>query len=290
MSQSRLSIIPSRAIADPDLTATQLRVLGAIGSFTGRDQSAYPKQSTLAELLGIARETVNRAVKALAKAGYIEVKAQKRADGGQTANLYFVKLDPCDATITPPVTVGITPPVTPAITPNRTIHINDTNSNELVSAQSADTQPERKVAKKTARRGSRISDNWGPTPKDYAFATSKGLSPQEINDEADRFRNYWAAKSGRGSTKLDWEATWRNWVTSDFGPVVRKQRQAARAGGGSSVASALDRVAHQLEFGSYADAGREELHRAQAYADDSSGRGQAEIIDANGDVLASRAF
>ena len=168
-----------------------------------------------------------------------------------------------------------------------------THSNECVGAQSADTpaeQPKQKAAKKTARRASRISDNWGPTPKDYAYAKSKGLSPQEINDEADRFRNYWSAKSGRGSTKLDWEATWCNWITSDFGPVARKQRQATSAGRGSSMASALDRVADQLEFGSHQSAGREELHRTQAHADDSTSRGQAEIIDANGHVLASRPF
>ena len=168
-----------------------------------------------------------------------------------------------------------------------------THSNECVGAQSADTQPEqpkRKVAKKTARRATRISDNWAPTPKDYAFATSKGLTPQEINDEADRFRNHWINESKK-PTKLDWEATWRTWITKpEFGPVARKQRQAARTGGGSSMASALDRVADQLEFGAYADAGREELHRTQAHADGFGSGGQAEIIDANGDVLARRAF
>lgn len=170
---------------------------------------------------------------------------------------------------------------------------NKPTTNVVVGAQSADTQPEqpkRKVAKKTARRASRISDNWAPTPKDYAYATSKGLSPQEINDEADRFRNHWISAT-KNSTKSDWEATWRTWISKpEFGPVARKQRQAARAGRGSSMASALDRVADQLEFGAYANAGREELHRTQAHADGFGSGGQAEIIDANGDVLARRAF
>jgi DNA-binding transcriptional ArsR family regulator len=142
MSQSRLAIIPSRAVADASLTATQLRVLCAIGSYTGKEQSAYPKQSTIAELLGISRETVNRAIKVLKKAGYVEVEAQfKNAGGGQSASLYYVRLDPCDDTITGGVTCdssvtgGVIPTVTggvtPAITP-RTIQLNDTSSDEEV--------------------------------------------------------------------------------------------------------------------------------------------------------------
>jgi len=102
-----------------------------------------------------------------------------------------------------------------------------TDTNVSVGAFSASThedQTDPMPAKKARRRGSRISASWTPTPKDYAFATSKGLTTQEINDESDRFRRYWIAKAGRGATKLDWESTWCNWVTSDFGPVARKAR------------------------------------------------------------------
>jgi hypothetical protein len=28
----------------------------------------------------------------------------------------------------------------------------------------------------------------------------------------EQFRDYWSAKAGSGATKLDWQATWRNWV------------------------------------------------------------------------------
>jgi len=30
--------------------------------------------------------------------------------------------------------------------------------------------------------------------------------------ETEKFRNYWRAKTGQSATKLDWEATWRNWM------------------------------------------------------------------------------
>jgi len=30
--------------------------------------------------------------------------------------------------------------------------------------------------------------------------------------ETDKFRDYWLAKSGRDATKVDWNATWKNWL------------------------------------------------------------------------------
>jgi hypothetical protein len=42
--------------------------------------------------------------------------------------------------------------------------------------------------------------------------------------ELDKFRDYWCAKSGADGTKLDWEATWRNWVrkAAEQAPPGRK--------------------------------------------------------------------
>jgi hypothetical protein len=30
--------------------------------------------------------------------------------------------------------------------------------------------------------------------------------------ETEKFINYWQSKSGKDATKLDWVATWRNWM------------------------------------------------------------------------------
>lgn len=32
--------------------------------------------------------------------------------------------------------------------------------------------------------------------------------------EAPKFADFWHAKAGRDAAKLDWEATWRNWIRS----------------------------------------------------------------------------
>ena len=62
------------------------------------------------------------------------------------------------------------------------------------------------------KRASRIPENWMPTDQGGQFALSHGLSEAEANTELEKFTNYWTAKSGQGATKLDWDATWRNWI------------------------------------------------------------------------------
>jgi hypothetical protein len=49
---------------------------------------------------------------------------------------------------------------------------------------------------------------------DMQYALSKGLSQHTAAHEAERFKNFWAAKAGKDGVKQDWPATWRNWVLS----------------------------------------------------------------------------
>lgn len=59
------------------------------------------------------------------------------------------------------------------------------------------------------KRACRLPDDFQP---DMAFATAAGLNLSQANTEAARFRDYWIGQGGQKGTKLDWDATWRNWV------------------------------------------------------------------------------
>jgi hypothetical protein len=61
-------------------------------------------------------------------------------------------------------------------------------------------------------RGTRIAPDWKPSEADMATGKQEGLSDKEIDREAARFRDYWTGRAGSGGVKLDWSATWRNWV------------------------------------------------------------------------------
>lgn len=84
------------------------------------------------------------------------------------------------------------------------------------SAESADGALTTKKDIKERKSSTRLSADWKPTQPDLEYATSKGMVQTRIDTEAEKFRNYWTAKSGRDAAKADWPATWRNWVLTSL--------------------------------------------------------------------------
>lgn len=84
-------------------------------------------------------------------------------------------------------------------------------------------KPEKKVLE---ARASRLPSDWQPTDENWSFALGEGMTVPDIETEAAKFRDYWTAKGGKDGRKLDWDATWRNWI--------RNRRTAKRPGTGTS--------------------------------------------------------
>jgi len=64
---------------------------------------------------------------------------------------------------------------------------------------------------KQRTKGSRLSTDFD-LPEDWiAFCQTErpDLNPQKVFDS---FKDYWVAKAGAAGVKLDWTATWRNWI------------------------------------------------------------------------------
>lgn len=89
------------------------------------------------------------------------------------------------------------------------------------NARSTDVQPTNNQepitiveAKPKQSRGTRLPADWVPTEDQIQFCKTHrtDLSPQTT---ADRFRDYWSAQPGAKGLKLDWDATWRNWVRAE---------------------------------------------------------------------------
>lgn len=70
----------------------------------------------------------------------------------------------------------------------------------------------------SGRRATRLPETFEP---DWGFAAALGFGRAEAAVEFDKFRDYWSAKSGRNATKLDWAATWRNWMRNAGRPGPR---------------------------------------------------------------------
>jgi hypothetical protein len=77
-------------------------------------------------------------------------------------------------------------------------------------------EKEKEAETKRGTKGSRLSADW-VLPEDWeswARQERPDLNPQKVGEQ---FKDFWIAKAGAAGVKLDWLATWRNWV--------RNQRQ-----------------------------------------------------------------
>lgn len=108
------------------------------------------------------------------------------------------------------------------------------NSSSLIREESKKEEDKKESKKERPKYGTRIPADWQPSEADRQYASSKGMSQVRIDTEAEKFRNYWTAKTGRAATKLDWAATWRNWclqslerIPPEIPPDIGKPKTAA---------------------------------------------------------------
>jgi hypothetical protein len=81
----------------------------------------------------------------------------------------------------------------------------------------AETEETTSVVLKPRKRGTRLNENWLPSPLTGKVAAMVTRWPAgELAKEWAKFQNYWLSKSGQGATKQDWQRTWVNWlITAD---------------------------------------------------------------------------
>jgi hypothetical protein len=89
------------------------------------------------------------------------------------------------------------------------------NAPETESDTDTDTDTDKKKdkAKALSKKGTRLSPQWGPGDEGWDMALSL-LSREEAKAECLKFKDYWRSVPGAKGVKLDWDATWRNWVRS----------------------------------------------------------------------------
>lgn len=96
------------------------------------------------------------------------------------------------------------PPVTAPVTP---VTRDDTATHTHLPPPT----PQIKEKPSVSGRGSRLPADWDPGQSGFAFAASQGLANGAATAELAKFRDHWAAKTGKDATKADWQAAWRNW-------------------------------------------------------------------------------
>ena len=99
----------------------------------------------------------------------------------------------------------------------------------------------------TARaRGTRLDRAWVPDP---AFHRKSGWTDAEAAEVLEEFRDYWCAKPGAVACKLDWQATWRNWLRKEA-----RSRRRGPAGWHDAPSTTTGRVQQALTLADKLDA------------------------------------
>lgn len=98
------------------------------------------------------------------------------------------------------------------------------------------------------KRATRLPDDW-QLPKHFGdWALEQGWTHDAIRLEADKFKDYWIAKSGKDATKLDWLATWRNWIRNSKTPKGKTEN------GKRSITERLEARFSEMDFWEGGDA------------------------------------
>lgn len=104
--------------------------------------------------------------------------------------------------------------------------------------QGAVTRPR----EQTRQRGTRLPEDWRPQIRDRGEACARLGSSDAVDQELLKFHDFWKAQPGQRGMKLDWDATWRNWIRNAKGPQNGKTNAPQNAlGGFSGLAAQLRR-------------------------------------------------
>lgn len=128
---------------------------------------------------------------------------------GESLGLSVTSLLPTQPLVNPSTTVPVT------VAESVSVSVSETVTASVVDAADA----------ASSTKGSRLPRDW-VLPRawgDWALQEFPSWTVDTVRTEAAKFGDYWTSKTGKDATKLDWQATWRNWC--------RNARPVAQRGG-----------------------------------------------------------
>lgn len=199
-------------------SGSDLLVLLALADSANDDGECWPGVDVLVDKTRMSRATVFRRLDALEAAGLLE----RDRRGKRQTNVYRV----CVPWVKSQIETSVkSQNATSEVSPVRLVKSHGCDFQGTVSEPSLKRQGPRK-------RGSRVPEDLRVDDAMRAWAASQGWPHLDLEAITVEFVDYWLGVPGQRGVKLDWPATWRNWV----------RRKAADAPAGRRSAWARARV------------------------------------------------
>jgi hypothetical protein len=166
----------------------------ALADYADEEGSCYPSVKTLARYTSQGEKTVRDHLNALEEVGFL-TRERSRNNRGELGQ-YRYKID---YRRNPPVAKSASGEKRQSPAAKSAAHIHQTPSSN-----------EEGNSKRARKRAFRLSEGWTPPAEFIEYAIGQGLSEGQAHAEAEKMRD-WSLSSPNGA-KLDWPATWRNWI------------------------------------------------------------------------------
>jgi hypothetical protein len=199
----------SAVFENRELGPTERLIMLALADHCDDEGRCYPSIARLCQRTGLSERAVQINTRKLVEAGYIRIAL---GGGKGNANLYFVSANPAPDAPRTKCTPAPDAPQTPHLV--RSNPAPDAPEPSLttigtVSIKEADASLMNAREKPPPKRGCQLPENWVPSDRNISDAEAREFTGDQINEQADAFRDYHRA---RGTTFKDWDAAWRTWL------------------------------------------------------------------------------
>lgn len=180
-------------------------VLVALADMADEQQSCFPSQQTLARMVGASEVTVRRSIVRLSEFGLLTREERRRKDGRKSSDRYFLKITELHRSNRPvgdfTDQIGATSPI---------IQDDFTGQSDRYIEEEPSVNHQRTISG-ARKRATRIPEPFMLTAEMRAWAAAE-VPDLDVDMHTREFVDHWRAASGQSASKLDWVATWRNWM------------------------------------------------------------------------------
>ena len=209
---SLFALMPIEAFLDDRLSKTDLRVLGAIISFTDKKGMCWPRREQISERCGLPVKKISYSTSHLIELGWLK----KEGNGGcsRSANYYVLKPNlAINETIVPESGTFIVPESGTFIVPESGRGIKQTIEQTIEQTNITTTSAIVKKIKRDVNPKARITRDWQPSDRCYELIARAGIGREFASGLIDEFILYWEE---RGDKRSGWEATFINHAKSQW--------------------------------------------------------------------------